>query len=612
MRIITRSVRSFAAVAVIIGITAGTVPVSAQGDLIPVADITGGSSVFVFKGGSKAAPKKFSTRTASTRTQAQRAETTRKVSRQYVEMAKTAPRRTRIEAVDPIKLPPRINEMPPAEAAQLFTGVGEYYMDRDNFIKAVEFFGAATDLDPSNTVAKAGYSEALALYGNELVAADDNKNATKQFLEALKFNDRNAPAYFGLAEIASEQGNKTETVANYEKALTIDPGLSEIYAPLGILYIEQGEVAKAEDILNKAIGLAQNDAQLQFFTGLVRHAQNRNKEALAAFERSTVLDPSYPEAFYFAGESLVRVDRDSDAIGKYKTAVELRENYFDAWFAMGNSQYVLARYTDAIESFKRASRIRLDNAETYLNLGDAHRQNGDFNDAEASYQIAVSLIERTSDHNRDELADIYSKIGFVIAKQCELNMRRFVACRWNSTVNALEKAASLSSDAVDDANLGWAYTNAGRDHLFHGRNAEAREKLLMAKAYLEKAVNSNVRLSEGPLMNLGMVYTDLGDWQGAIDTLKKVVQREPKWTFALNELGIAYLNNGNFKEAISELQKAVKSDDKFAAAHFNLAQAHFKNGNLGEARKSYLKLRSLGRNDLTVKLELMTNGAIRG
>ena len=30
-----------------------------------------------------------------------------------------------------------------------------------------------------------------------------------------------------------------------------------------------------------------------------------------------------------------------------------------------------------------------------------------------------------------------------------------------------------------------------------------------------------------------MTYTDLGDTQGAIETLKKVVEKEPKWNFAV-------------------------------------------------------------------------------
>jgi tetratricopeptide (TPR) repeat protein len=59
---------------------------------------------------------------------------------------------------------------------------------------------------------------------------------------------------------------------------------------------------------------------------------------------------------------------------------------------------------------------------------------------------------------------------------------------------------------------------------------------------LKKAIDSNPKILEGPLLNLGMVYTDLGDYKSAIETLKSAIQKEPKWVFALNELGIAYLN----------------------------------------------------------------------
>ena len=128
---------------------------------------------------------------------------------------------------------------------------------------------------------------------------------------------------------------------------------------------------------------------------------------------------------------------------------------------------------------------------------------------------------------------------------------------------------------------------------------------------MKKAVDANPKAVSGPLLNLGMAYSDLGETKAAIDTLKQVIQKEPKWVFAINELGIAYLNDGNTKEAISQFNKVIDRDNKFAAAYYNLAKAQFKNGNLGEASKAHSKLKSIGRPDLANRLTVETNGAIR-
>ena len=128
---------------------------------------------------------------------------------------------------------------------------------------------------------------------------------------------------------------------------------------------------------------------------------------------------------------------------------------------------------------------------------------------------------------------------------------------------------------------------------------------------LQKAVDANPMYVEGPLLNLGMTLTDLGDFAGAVDALSRVVAKQPKWVFALNELGIAYRQQKNYKDAIVQFKKAVDKDDTFAAAHYNLAETEYRNGNTAGAKKSYEKLVKLGRNDLAAQLELISNGAIR-
>ena len=110
--------------------------------------------------------------------------------------------------MNPNALPPQIATMPKDEASKLFAGVGEYYMDRDDSDRAIDFFRESLTLSESNSIAKSGLSEALALKGNALLADDSQDVARKFFEEALSYNERNAPAYYGLAEVMSEEGDE--------------------------------------------------------------------------------------------------------------------------------------------------------------------------------------------------------------------------------------------------------------------------------------------------------------------------------------------------------------------------------------------------------------------
>lgn len=596
-----------------------TIPVRSQ-DLVTVADLAGGSSVFVFRSAVRSTPKRVVVKARTVRTKTQRIETARRVTKQYATLAKVKPRRVRSVTVreDDPRLP-KIPTMPKGEASVIFAGVGEFYMERDDFKRATDFFREAMQLDTKNSKALHGLSEALALEGNDVFvkgAAGAGQGyltiARQKFEEALKYNSKNSPAYFGLAEVFAELDRESDAVLNYERALSYDADLTEIYVPLGILYYQQGEIAKAENFLTKALALSAADAQTQYFLGLIRYSQNRNAEALVAFNKATALDPTYAEAFYQAGETQVRLKKYRDSIDNYKRATELKQNYFDALVGLGAAYFEVDDYPEAVAAYKQAERLKNNNIEVLVNLGDVYRQMGNYNDAEAKYNLATVFIERDKNYSRDDAADVYSKIGFVIAKQCELNMKRAVPCRWEVAVRALEKASAITDNNVDIANLGWAYYNAAKNDIIDKRPVEARAKLEKAKTALQKAAFSSPKYIEGPLLNLGMTLTDLGDYAGAVDALKRVIEKQPKWVFAMNELGIAYRKQDKYADAAAAFRKAVSTDEKYAIGYYNLAEAEFRAGNLGEAQKAYNKVKQLGRKDLAAQLQLISGGALRG
>ncbi|MEP6705138.1 MAG: tetratricopeptide repeat protein [Acidobacteriota bacterium] len=581
-------------------------------DLVPVSDLTGGSSVFVFRNTSKAAPRRLIVKTDSTRTKTQRIETAKRVSRQYVALAKVAPRRVLSAVVreDDPRIP-KIPTMPREEASVIFAGVGEFYMEKDQFPRAQDFFREAIQLDAKNSKAQGGLSEALALEGNEVLVKGDVVGARQKFEEALKYNPKNSPAYFGLAEVLSEQDKDPEAITNYEKALALDKDLTAIYVPLGILYYQQGEIAKAENLLVKALAESPNDAQTQYFLGLIRYSQNNNSEALTAFTKAKTLDPAYAEAFYQSGETLVRLKRHREAVDDYLQATTLKPTYFDAFMGLGSAYFEIDSYPEAVAAYRQAERLHNDNIEVLVNLGDTYRQMANYDDAEAKYNLATVFIERNKNYNRDEAADVYSKIGFVIAKQCEINMKKGYPCRWDVSVRSLEKAAAITDNNVDTANLGWAYYNAAKNDIANKRPAEAKVKLEKAKASLEKAAFASPKFIEGPLLNLGMTLTDLGDYPGAAEAFKRVIAKQPKWVFAINELGIAYRKQDNYKDASAAFRQAISTDPKYVIAYYNLAEAEFRAGNLAEAQKAYSKVKDLGRRDLAAQLQLLSGGKLR-
>lgn len=598
-------------VILMIAVLLASIPVNGQ-DLIPVSDITGGSTVFVFRRQS-ATRKRPTPPPKIVKTRAQRVEKFVKARKQYETIAKVKPNRPKITVVAPDKVPSNIKTLTAAQGSKLFAGVGEYYLQLNDLDNAQDFYRQSLQLDAKNTAASAGLSETLAKKGSRLIEADRDAEARAFFQESLKYDPRNAGAFLGLGQIASEGGDASTAIANFEKALESDPDLTDVYQPLGILYYQAGEIAKADAMLAKSLRSAPNDAETQLFIGLIQFSRDRNNEALAAFSTAKQIDPTMAEAWFNTGEVFMRQNNATGAIAEYQKAIALKPNYIDAWFSLGNAYVATKNYTEAINAFKQTLKLKNTYVDAYLALAEAQRLSGLYKDAMGSYTLAATFMDRSPDYSNGEKAEVQSKLGFVIGRQCDVYMtNRSGTCDWASVIRALEKAVQLGGgDAADRANLGWAYYNAAREDGYNKLVNERAAKLQLARTNLESVVNSKPSFVDGPQMNLGMTCNDLGDYQCAVDNLSQVVKKKPDWAFAWNELGIAYRKQNNFSEAAEKFKKATEADPAFVVGYYNYGEAQIKTKNIGEAKKAYQKLKSLGQTNFANSLELMSKGAVR-
>lgn len=565
-------------------------PIAAAGqDLVGFSSLTGGGSVFVFRSQTRTA-KRYVSVAKPARTKAQRMESVVKLKKQYETIAKNGPKTGRAAAATGPKPPPP--SMPPLQAAKVFAGVGEYFIQKGEIDNAIDKFRDSLSLDPNLTAAKLGLSEALGLKGNDLLEKDMFNEAKPVFVEALANNPKNSAAYFGLGEVYSELDQTGEAIANYEKSLENDKSLTEIYAPLGILYFQTGEIGKADDLLTKAVALTPESAETQFFLGLVRSSQNRQDEALTALQKATTLDANNAEAWGHLGDTLVALKRSADAVAAYQKAVALKDKYFEAWLGLGGALYDTDKYADAVTALTTAKKLKNDSWEVYAGLGDAYLKLNNFNDAAASFNLAATFQTRSKDFNKDTAADIYSKVGYAIGQQCPINMAKFQPCQWNSAIKALEKAVELGGKPIDNTNLGWAYFNASRVDRDNKDTAAQQAKLQLAKEKLLAAAAANPPFIDSILQNLGAVQNDLGDYRGAIDNLQKVADHQPDWTFTKYALGSAYFKIGDYDSAEKAFRAALDKDPNYTDALVSLGFVEVKRKNSKEARKILDQLRA--------------------
>lgn len=560
-------------------------------DLVPIGSITGGSSVFVFRNAARQA-RRFVSTVKPTRSKTQRLESVKKIKRQYETIAKVMPKPNRSKAVDPSNLP-KARTLPAAEGSKLFAGVGEYYLEKGDFERAIEVFMDAVALDENNPTAKTGLSEAYAAKGNDLLVKEQPTAAKVQFLEALKYDAKNSAAYFGLGEVYADLDQYGEAIAAYEKSLENNKDLTEIYVPLGILYYQAGDIKKADELLTKALAFSSESSETQYFVGLVRAAQNRTEEALAAFQKAKTLDPTLAEAFHNSGEGLMKLKRPAEAVADYTRATELKPNYFDARFGLGEAQFALGKYDEAIAAYKMALKLRNNDWEVFAGLGEAYRLTNKFEEAEANYRNAALFYAGVKDYDKVRLADFHSKVGLVIGQQCDINAQKNIMCGWATAIRALQKAADLTDDPIDHVNLGWAYFRAGHTDATAKNMAAAKPNLELALVSLQKAVAAGPPASDFALQNLAAAQIDLGDYKSAIETLNKLLVSKPDLNFAKYALGVAYNKSGDLANAEKFLREASDKEPNNVGYLMGLGDTLISRKNGKELKKVIEKLRPL-------------------
>ncbi len=605
----------------IFSIWLNSISVFAQDIVSTSDDISGGSSVFVFRQSRKSSQLKVAFRkTAAKRSTANKTETRKKV-RQQIQVARST-KPERVKSTPPKKptttaaKPPKPNQKPTptqVENSVAFAAGAEEFLRRNEVDDAVELFRKSLEFDPKNTNAKLGLSEALTLQADAYAESTSPESAVVIYNDAISNNSNNSAAFAGLGEVYDTIENsaqtpekskefKTKAIAAYEKALILSPYLSELYAPLGVLYVDQGEIAKAETTLAKAVAANPDNAEVQYFLGLVRYKQNLNQEALASFKQAIKLDPNFANAHYYLGEVYDRLDRDKDAVAAYKEAVRIDPKYVEAWFDLGVANYNREKYDDAVAAYKEAIRIKNDYIDARTNLADVYRQLKRFEDAIGEYRIATTLVERDKNISNADKSEVFSKFGYCLGQ----------VKKWNSAIESLNKAIAFKADDIDYTNLGWAYYNAASVNLRTRDQVAAKQNLQLGKKALETATTLNPK-SIGGFLNLGLTYVGTGDFQLAVDALKKADELKNDWDLAKFELGFAYLQLKDWKNASTQFKRVTElNKDNFEAFyHWGKAENALNNkDNVKDILKQLRKFKSPKAQQMAQELDLILRGAV--
>jgi tetratricopeptide (TPR) repeat protein/S1-C subfamily serine protease len=132
-----------------------------------------------------------------------------------------------------------------------------------------------------------------------------------------------AYVYVNRGNAKSELGNKKEAIADYDRAIAINPKLAEAYNNRGNAKSELGNNQGAIIDYDRAIAINPKYAQAYSNRGNAKSELGNNQGAIIDCDRAIVIDPKYPFAYYRRSNVKSKLGDRQGAIIDMKAASEL-------------------------------------------------------------------------------------------------------------------------------------------------------------------------------------------------------------------------------------------------------------------------------------------------
>jgi tetratricopeptide (TPR) repeat protein len=176
--------------------------------------------------------------------------------------------------------------------------------------------------------------------------------AIAEFEKAIELDPNNAGAHRNLGTAYGEQGKWEESAAAYERAIDIDPTYGEAYGDVVGAYFSLNRIPEALTAGEKAIELAPYYATAYNNLGILYGSQGQIDTAIALFEKAIELDPNDANAHYNLGFAYENLDQLDQAVAQYQEAVKADPDYLDAYENMGTVFARQGRLMEAITQFE--------------------------------------------------------------------------------------------------------------------------------------------------------------------------------------------------------------------------------------------------------------------
>ena len=245
-----------------------------------------------------------------------------------------------------------------------------------------------------------------------------------------------------LGNSYSDIGNIESALLALERAVEINPTLSESRVNLGNIYLKKDRVTDAISEYQAALEINPNDAKTHNNLGNAYTQRNWLNYAVSEYIQSLELDPKFVDAHKNLAIAYSKQERFGQAIAQLRQAIILEPKDAGCYSQLGDVYGQMDKYQEAISQYKKALTIKGDLVEANYGLAVCYNKLGWVDDEIQAYERVLAVKP-----------DMFAAL-------VNLGNAYFGQKKYDVAIEQYTKAAQVEpQEAMVHYNLGAAYSN---------------------------------------------------------------------------------------------------------------------------------------------------------
>ncbi|HEY3377336.1 MAG TPA: tetratricopeptide repeat protein, partial [Armatimonadota bacterium] len=239
-----------------------------------------------------------------------------------------------------------------------FYALGNVFAEQERYVEACSAFKRAAEIDPEE-------ADAYNQLGQTYEFLEDYDNAINAYQQARRLTKNDPSPIFHLGRVYDWLGQNDLALAYYQQAVRLDPAYN---IPLGALYQRLSRLQEAAEIFCAVID-AEPDNGNAYNMLTAEEYPDRFESAVETLLLAKSLRPNAWPIEYSLGMAYDELNRTDDAIAAFCRTVIMNPTHIGARVQFGDCLRKAERYDEALQVFQEIIQIRPASDTAYRKMG---------------------------------------------------------------------------------------------------------------------------------------------------------------------------------------------------------------------------------------------------